>query len=267
VRLATYDFGGDGPPLLFVHATGFHAHVWLPVVEELRDRFHCFGIDQRAHGDSEAPAPDGYNWQGLGADVLSALDTLGLDRPFGAGHSSGAAALILAEESQPGTFAALWAYEPIVVPVEDPIPTSDNPMAEGARRRREVFADRDAAYANYASKPPFDALAPTALRAYVDYGFDDLADGTVRLKCRGANEARFYETQGGHTAYRDLDRVHCPVTLVSGVTGGFPATFVGPIAERLQDARVEQLDGAGHFGPLEQPSAVAASIARAFTPS
>jgi len=268
VRLATYDFGGDGHPLLLVHATGFHAHVWLPVIDELTSRFHCFGVDQRAHGDSDAPGDDGYEWRDLGADVLTALADLGLDHPYAAGHSSGAAALFLAEEAQPGTFAALWAYEPIVVPVDDPLPVTGNPMADGARRRREVFANRDEAYANYASKPPFAVLAPAALRAYVDYGFDDLDDGTVRLKCRGANEARFYESQGAHTAYRNLDRVRCPVNLArGGDNDGFPADFVGPIAERLGGATIDVFTGAGHFGPLQQPDATAASIARAFASS
>ena len=265
MHIATYDLGGDGPPVLFVHATGFHARVWLPVVERLRDRFHCYGVDQRAHGDSQAPDDDaGYEWFNLGTDVLTAIDLLGLARPFGVGHSSGAAALLLAEERLPGTFAAIWGYEPIVVPTDVPVQQNENPMAEGARRRREVFATRDAAYENYASKPPFDRLAPDALRAYVEHGFQDLDDGTVRLKCRGPNEARFYESQGKHTAYRDLATVRIPVTVVRGEEDSFPAAFAAPIAERLPDARTETLPGAGHFGPLEQPDAVAASIAAAF---
>ena len=64
-------------------------------------------------------------------------------------------------------------------------PTGDrNPLAEGALRRRPTFASRDEAFENYSSKPPFSALDPDALRAYVDHGFADEPDGTVRLKCR-----------------------------------------------------------------------------------
>ncbi len=32
LRLAAYGFGGAGPPLVLAHATGFHAHVWLPLL-------------------------------------------------------------------------------------------------------------------------------------------------------------------------------------------------------------------------------------------
>ena len=265
MRLATYDFGGSGPPVVFAHATGFHAHVWLPVVECLRERFHCFGFDQRAHGDSDAPGDDGFEWDRLGADVLTAVAALDLDTPFGVGHSSGSAALLLAEEARPATFRALWLYEPVVVPVDDPPPPSDNGMAAAARRRRDVFPSREAAYENYASKPPFASLAPAALRAFVDHGFTDVGDGSVRLKCRPDNEARFYMTQASHGAYRDLAAVHCPVTIAHGdPEASLPATFAPALVARLADAAIERIHGATHFGPLEQPAAIAASIERAF---
>jgi pimeloyl-ACP methyl ester carboxylesterase len=265
VRLATYDFGGSGPPLLLSHATGFHAHVWLPLVERLRHRFHCFGFDQRAHGDSDPPIDGDFSWEHLGTDVLTTVDGLGLDRPFAAGHSSGGAALFLAEEQRPGTFAALWVYEPVVVPLDEPLPPAESSASEGARRRREVFDNRETAYDNFSSKRPFSSLHPDALRAYVDYGFADEPGGGVRLKCRRENEARFYVTLASHTAYRDLDGVRCPVTLVRGDQPSPPGGFVDALAARLPAATVETLPGASHFGPLEDPDAVAASIERAFT--
>ena len=55
VIIQTYDWGGEGPPLLLAHATGLHAHVWLPLVQRLRSSFHCYAIDARAQGDSTAP--------------------------------------------------------------------------------------------------------------------------------------------------------------------------------------------------------------------
>jgi pimeloyl-ACP methyl ester carboxylesterase len=266
VTVATYDLGGDGPAALFVHATGFHARAWLPVVELLRDRFHCYAFDQTGHGDSPAPDSMSFDWSLLGRDTADAVAALGLSRPLAVGHSSGAAALLMAEASRPGTFAAIWAYEPIVVPLDDPLPPSDNGMSQGARRRREVFGTREEAYENFASKPPFSSLAPAALRAYVDYGFDDQGDATVRLKCRGDVEARYYMTQASHATFRGLGAVACPTTVVRGEPADrVPASFVEPIAARLPDASVAVLPGADHFGPLQQPEAAAASIAAAFT--
>jgi pimeloyl-ACP methyl ester carboxylesterase len=41
--------------------------------------------------------------------------------------------------------------------------------------------------------------------------------------------------------------------------------MVAAQAERLPQARLEELPGLGHFGPLQDPAAVAESIIRAFT--
>ena len=65
----------------------------------------------------------------------------------------GGTALLMAEIRRPGTFAALWLYEPIVSPGRDVDGPRVNLMAEAARRRRPWFPDRDAAYANSRPSP------------------------------------------------------------------------------------------------------------------
>ena len=139
VELEVHDLGGDGPPLLLAHATGFHGRVWEPLAAHLTG-FHRWSIDMRAHGDSDAPEDRPLEWYGFADDVLSVIDALGLEKPFGVGHSKGAASLLLAEQARPGTFSALYLYEPVVVPedfVTDRNP--DNPLSNGARRRRDTF--------------------------------------------------------------------------------------------------------------------------------
>ena len=54
VTLAVHDLGGDGPPILLAHATGFHGRVWLPVATHLADA-HCWAPDLLGHGDSVVP--------------------------------------------------------------------------------------------------------------------------------------------------------------------------------------------------------------------
>lgn len=266
VLVAVHDFGGDGPPLLLVHATGFHGMVWRPVAERLRDAFCCIAPDTRGHGDATAPASGSFAWEGFGDDVLAVIDALGLDRPFGAGHSAGGAALLLAEAARPGTFAALWCYEPIVAPVDPPIGRQEsNPLADAAERRRASFPSREAAYANFASKPPFDRLHPEALAAYVDHGFADDPRGGVRLKCAPAHEAEIYRMMGEHRAFAGFGRVRCPVTLVCGAeTDAIGPRVLAAQAAALRAARTEVLEGLGHFGPLEDPDRTAASIRTAF---
>src|SRR5205814_8971928 len=137
-------------------------------------------------------------------------------RPFGFGHSAGGAALLMAEQLRPGTFRAIFCYEPIVIPVAPPLGRGDNPLSEGARRRREVFASRDDAYENYASKPPFSVLHPEVLRAYVEHGFADRPDGQVTLKCRPEDEAQIYRMGSAHRAFGQFGAVRCPAVVACG---------------------------------------------------
>ena len=205
VDIAWYDLadetgaGHGGRPVLLCHATGFHGHVWLPTAERLGAAgFHCYSFDERGHGDSGRPADGDFAWTGFATDALAVIEAAGLGgrRPLAAGWSCGGALLLLAEQRMPATFRSLYLFEPVVPPIEWSTPPFDmpaeNPLAAGARRRREVFPTRQAAYDNYASKPPLERAAREALRAYVDFGFDDLPDGTVRLKCRGEDEAAIF---------------------------------------------------------------------------
>jgi pimeloyl-ACP methyl ester carboxylesterase len=253
--------------LLLAHATGFHAHVFLPLVERLGDQFHCYGFDAPGHGQSPPPADGDFDWERASLEVLDVIDQLGLSHPFGFGHSYGGAVSLLAEASRPGTYRALFCFEPVVIPsIEPPGPNFDNPLAAGARRRREVFPSRQAAYDNYASKPPLDVLTPEALWAYVDYGFEDLADGTVRLRCRGNDEAETYYKASQHHAFARLPEVRCPVTAACGSdTDAFGPDVVKAVSDRLPHGRSLVLPHLNHFGPMQDPDAVATAIREAFS--
>src|SRR5699024_2088701 len=139
------------------HATGFNALVWTPLAQALDD-VHVVAPDLRAHGGS-ATAPDtDLSWSRFTDDVVTTLDAFGWARPaadgarpVGIGHSMGGAALLMAEQRHPGTFAGLWLYEPIIFPpsVRAMFGDRENPLAAGALRRRPVFASREEAAANY----------------------------------------------------------------------------------------------------------------------
>jgi len=264
-RLASYDLGGPGDDLLLVHATGFCAGVWTPLAAHLGEH-HTVALDVRGHGRSATP--DSMHWDGTAQDVLATVDEFGLDRPFGVGHSMGGASLILAEQARPGTFRGLWLFEPIIFPpttvaaAGDPdSDTPSNPLSEGARRRRDRFASAEDAYSNFAAKPPLSELSAAALAAYVRDGFELLDDGSVVLRCRPEVEASTYEMGAVHHAFDHLDEVRCPVTVVRGtqrVPG--PASFAPLIAEALPLGTLEDHPELGHFGPLQDPSAMARSV-------
>ena len=265
VDVAVHELGGDGPALVLVHAAGFHGTVFVPLAAELAGDFRCVSLDERGHGDTVLPPGVSLDWHGLAADVLAVVDGLGLDRPYGFGHSSGGTAVLMAEQARPGTFRAIYCFEPIIIPADPPLGADrGNWLAAQARRRRTTFASREEALAQYGAKPPLDALAPAAIRAYVDHGFADTGDGQVQLKCRPDDEAAVYESATAHDAFARLAEITCPVTVVcGGLTPGCAEDRAFAFEDRMPAGRSEVLPGVGHFGPLERPDAVAASVRRA----
>ena len=265
VTLALWDLGGSGEPLLAVHATMFCGHLWAPVAAHL-PQFRWWAPDLRAHGHSRTPPGADLSWPAVAADVLATVDHLGLRDVRAVGHSMGAAALLLAEMARPGTFASLWLYDPVVRPSPEPgqaVP--DSVLADGARRRRASFPSRQAAFDNYAAKPPLDTATPEALWAYVEWGFEELADGSVRLRCPPEIESTIYRYGAIHGAFERLGEVGCPVTVVHGrPEEDRPSVWAKDVVARLPRGREVTFPELTHFGPLEDPAGMARCIGATF---
>lgn len=91
VSLEVIDWGGSGPPLLFLAGLGNTAHVFDNFAPKFVPKYHAYGITRRGFGESSTPAPvdSNYTADQLGDDVLKAIDDLGLNKPVLVGHSIG----------------------------------------------------------------------------------------------------------------------------------------------------------------------------------
>ena len=264
VKLNLRMMGGSGPDLLVCHATGFHGLAYRPLAQCLGERFTVWALDFRGHGSS-GPAPgDDYAWSGMGADVAACVAAIGAERLYGFGHSMGGAALLLAERSRPGSFAGLFLYEPIVLPRGFFDAPNANPLAAGARNRREFFGSRAEALERYSGRSPLAVMRADALAAYVEAGFVDLGDGRVRLACSAETEARTFEASGGLPT-EEATAIDVPAAVAAGTVAAAvanPGAFAPAIAEALPQGRFLSFESLGHFGPLEAPGMVAAAAAR-----
>ncbi|MEV8539617.1 alpha/beta hydrolase [Streptomyces sp. NPDC051572] len=265
--IAVHDLGGDGPALLFSHATGLHGLVWEPVARQLTERFHCWSLDLRGHGDSALPPHDDLNWAGFGRDVRAALAAIGRTEVIGIGHSLGGVALVMAALSEPGAFRQLVLFEPAMRAATTALSPEElhlqDLMARGAAARRPAFASRAEALANYARKAPMSQFQAASLLAYVEHGFAERPHGGgVELKCRPEVEARVFEQTHQHDTARQLRDVRCPTVIVKGaLTDRLQQASADAVADAL-GAEVVELDGMDHFGPLAQPERFAALITR-----
>jgi pimeloyl-ACP methyl ester carboxylesterase len=268
VRVAVHDFGGDGPLLVLSHATGLCGHVWLPMAATLSNVFHCIALDYRGHGFTITPDTTTMAWSGMGHDLLAVIDAYSSGEPvFVAGHSMGGAAIVLAERLRPGAVARAWGFEPILYDAESadvPPPEGPNPMVEAARRRRAEFESRAVVYERYASKPPLNTLDPRALRAYVDFGFRDLPDGRVTLRCTPDREAEtFSNSRSG--AFEAAGTVSFDYLVAVSGDGQGPAVMAEHAAATHPRLSLVHYDDLTHFGPLEAPERIATDVIEWFT--
>lgn len=260
VEVALHDLGGHGPPLLLLHATGFHGRCYQQIANHLHDHFHVWAPDLRGHGDAITPDM-ALPWRGMADDALAVLDHLGIDEPVRAcGHSMGGATVVTAELRRPGTIRAAWIYEPIIFPPH-PAEAPENPLAVGARRRRHDFASFDEATEHLSGRGPFTNADPAALHDYVTHGFRETDEG-VTLKTSGENEARTFEGVDT-TVFGRLGEVVTPITVVGSGDGGNPALIAPMVAEALPNSRLVTWTDRSHFGPLEDPARAAAEIIEA----
>lgn len=270
VTVAVHDLGGEGDPLLIAHANGFCGGAYGPLARELVEDRHVWALDFRGQGQSTPPDDLDFDWDGLADDVLAVIDGLGGGPIDVVGHSMGGAGLLRAEVRSPGTIRRAYLYEPIVLPTGlADLTTGGNVMAEGARRRRETFSSRAEALWSYGRRPPLGYLRADSLAAYVEHGFEELEDGSARLRCRGEHEARMFEASGTITT-EDAAAVTVPVTVAVGALEegwGGPARFAPAIAEALPDGRLSEHPLLGHFGPLENPPQIAADIRATLEPA
>jgi len=129
VRLVGEDRGSTGlaPPIVLLHgltATRRYVVMGSRVLE--RSGLRTIAYDARGHGHS-APAPgrSAYGYERLARDLLSVLDTLGIDRAVLAGASMGAHTIVRFALHHPERVAALG----LITPAFDPDEATTGPDA------------------------------------------------------------------------------------------------------------------------------------------
>ena len=260
VALHYLDWGGGGPPLILIHATGFLAALWRPTAELLARQFRVVAIDQRGHGDSD-PSPDGYRFELFASDLQRLIETLELEAPIAAGHSSGGTTIVVHAAQHPGVIRRAVLIEPIL-PRPDwytnpPGDRNPNSLAEGARRRRAVWPSQDELLESYRSRPTFQTWREDVLRLYVEEGTNARDDGQIELKCAPETEAQFFEAVSALDLWPLLPKMECPALLLWGEESHLRSRTERDAEEAIPSARTVVVPETTHFLPQERPDEVA----------
>jgi pimeloyl-ACP methyl ester carboxylesterase len=270
-RLHYLDWGGCGTPAHLLHATGFCAGTYAPFVGHMLDQFRVVASDVRGHGDSVNLSTSRIrHWQLFANDVCAVVSaTLPLPA-VGIGHSMGAVATLMAAIERPEMFAAIVLIEPPILPyraiwllrimrwlgLEGRIP-----LARGARRRRQVFRGKQAAFKRFASsRGLFEKWSPEFIDAYLECGLLEKDPQSAVLKCDPELEAQIYESNPTHI-WRVASSVACPTLIVRGAQSDVLGEDTAQRLKRLiPDTQLYTIAGSGHFPPMERPGDCAHAI-------
>ena len=89
-----YEKTGSGRPLVMVHGNGEDHTIFDEAVAVLRDRFTCFCVDSRGHGQSSPVS--GLHYRDMAEDVCALLEALDLSDVIFYGFSDGGIVGLLA---------------------------------------------------------------------------------------------------------------------------------------------------------------------------
>jgi pimeloyl-ACP methyl ester carboxylesterase len=238
----------DGPPVLFLHGITSWRDGWQESTERLGDRFDCWAIDFRGHGDSDR-APGAYLLSDYASDAAAALHRIG--RPaIVVGHSlGGVTAAHLAHHDHP-LISALF--------LEDPPLFLDRPDALASTLFPQTFtALRDGVAHLQAEGAPLETYLEAAAAAPSPMGgvaADHQPERQLRSRARGwrsfdpscldvAVDGRLF---AGLEASRRIDR---PVTVLAA-NPAYGAAFLEGDDDRLRaaspHARVVPFPEVGH---------------------
>jgi pimeloyl-ACP methyl ester carboxylesterase len=271
-RLA-YDRTGSGPPVVLLHGWPGDRTDFRHVVPRLAASAEVVVPDLRGFGESDKhdrPPPDAYSAAAQARSVAGLIDELGLGRPVLAGYDIGSRIAQAVARIFPERTRAL-----VIAP---PVPGAGSRVF-GAEAQREfwyqAFHQIDLAVQLIDGRP--DAVraylrhfwshwsGPSFVPAETDldhlvggYGSPGAFTASIGWYRAGSGTVA---TSAAEQAPASGDRLAVPATVLWPEHDPlFPRSWSDRLAEFFSRAELRAVDGAGHFVPLEAPSAFAAAI-------
>ena len=250
---------GEGPDVVMIHGITGNLAAWhLQIVPALSDRFRILTYDLRGHGYSDTP-PSGYSPDDMAGDLLDLLDALEIAAPVVVGHSYGADIALYFAAAHPDRAREVIAIE------------SALPALEQSRRHDGwvgwTYWAGALEQAGHAVPPERRSDLRYMIRATIDlpkqWGPLKGLPRNPKPMLRLLDETTLPEDyrRVGSLPLERIPSIETPVTLMYAEKSAFLDTFEY-LSEHLPNPHPVLLPQTewGHFGPLEQPEAVADAI-------
>ncbi|TAD82347.1 MAG: alpha/beta hydrolase [Sphingomonadales bacterium] len=269
IDLAVHEWPSHGGavPMVFAHATGFHGRVFDAIIEHFPGH-PVFAIDLRGHGQSRAGPID--DWRILARDVADFLAQADIAGAVGIGHSMGAHTLLQVAADNPGRFARLVLFDPVILAPDfygdgRPLYTADNPHP--AIRRKRDFASAAAMIERFRERDPYNLFDPRVFEDYCRHGLVPAASGEgLELACAPEIEASVYASSRSNGAILEAAKtVGIPVLVVRAQHTDLQDFKSSPTWVQLAEHLPRGVDlyrpDMTHFHPFEDPADAARIIA------
>ena len=256
-----YEDQGSGPVILFVHGTPTNSYEYRHVIAALSKRFRCIAPDHLGFGQSSRPASFAYSPEAHAAVLKEFVEKLDLRDITLVVHDFGGPIglpLALAGHSRVTRLIMMntWAW-----PIDD-----DPKMARGAKFIGGAMGRMLYRYANAS----LTLIMPSAygdkkkLTKEVHQKYLDVfRDRDARVLVLYALAKALLQSRAHYQSLLDrIDRLsRIPVLIVWGMKdSAFQPYQLDRWQRVLPSARVERIDGAGHWPHEEEPARVIAAI-------
>lgn len=236
--------GGPKPPLVLLHGLSGGGACWTPLARALESEYDVVMPDARGHGKSSAPL-HGYAYADHASDVVGLIQKLGLSSPILLGHSMGGmtAAMVASQLGQ--DVCAVVLADPTFLSAQRQREVHDSDVAEQHRRVLRMHPDELLAEARarhpHRSSEILELVTAARLQTRLS-AFEVLAPPNPEYHALVA-------------------MIRVPILLVIGDAGAVCSVETARELQRLNsDLRVEQIPGAGHGVPYDQPERFAAVV-------
>jgi 3-oxoadipate enol-lactonase len=236
------DRGSGDPPLLLIAGIPAVADDWDALAEPLSASRRVVAYDNRGSGRSPV-TPGPYSTRQLAADAVGLLDRLEIERAHVFGMSMGG---MIAQEVALGWPARV---DRLVLGCTH---AGVEHAAPQPRETARAFAMRTGDWGER-----MRALAPHAFARDVDPAF---LDAFIAKKSSDVQDDEGYRAQIAavlaHDTHDRLPQIVAPTLVVTGDDDRvIPGASSEVLAERIPNARLEVIGGAGHLFFLERPEA------------